>query len=181
MQLSLAAALFASSLAAMALAGDVGNGAGSVDSLLGAVRDRGTSVRDIDPMRNERFYPQLDNATFVNPYFVPNEYPAQAQMMFLHSVLGNSESSLAESTRTSAVTSSAIDAQGTSVAEPAPSPTPSGTCSLKNKGRNRCDAYTCLQGTGSCYMGYDGNCKSYGLTGDDASVACLSCSCTKDR
>ncbi|KLO10818.1 hypothetical protein SCHPADRAFT_906542 [Schizopora paradoxa] len=46
MQLKFAAALFASSLAAMALAGDTGIGAGSVDSLLGAVLDRGAPARD---------------------------------------------------------------------------------------------------------------------------------------
>ncbi|KLO10814.1 hypothetical protein SCHPADRAFT_942535 [Schizopora paradoxa] len=167
----------------MALAGDVGAGAGSVDALLGvgAVLDRGTSARDIDPMRNEPFLPQLDNATFVNPYVLPNEYPAHAQMMFLHSVLDNSGPSRAEPTRTSATTASAIDAQGTSAAEPAPSPTPSGSCSLKNKGGSRCDSFTCLRGTGSCSMGSDGKCKGSGLTGNNASVACLSCSCTKDK
>ncbi|KLO10811.1 hypothetical protein SCHPADRAFT_892058 [Schizopora paradoxa] len=83
----------------MALAGDVG--VGSADALFGAVLNHGSLAQGLDVMHNEGVLP--DNASFVAPYILANEYSIQAHAMSLYSVLESSGTLHAEPTRTSTV------------------------------------------------------------------------------
>ncbi|KLO10808.1 hypothetical protein SCHPADRAFT_892053 [Schizopora paradoxa] len=157
------AAVLASSLATLAVAGSTGVGGIDSSSHLVALFDRGTPLRGMDLMNIEIIFSGSTNETMM--------FANDQSLEFSYTALGSVGPSDAQATKTSTVTGADVT---TKVGQP--SSTPTKTCSLKGK---NCNAKQCKDGGGTCYYSY-GSCDWENLRGEDAPVACEACDCTED-
>jgi len=159
-------------------------------ALLPQVRDPFATIH-MTP--SERLLSELENETITEPHAFVDNNPVHENIMLMSEYIGplaTTSSATETATSTSGAEQAdlnideeedAIEDEPGQAVEEASASSSQGSCSLKNKPRQHCEVFTCLRGTGKCYMGNDGKCHSSGLSGQTSSVACHACRCTKDR